>query len=306
MKSIGAGGGSIAWVDDGGLLHVGPQSAGAVPGPAAYNQGGSEPTVTDAAVVAGYIDPDYFLGGRMALDKDAAAHAIETGVAQKLGLDLYGAAVAVISVMTENMVRAIEEITVNQGIDPRGSVLVGGGGAAGLNAGALARRLRCAVATIPDVAAALSAAGALISDLRTEHSATCFASSGSFDFDKVNSVLADLERQCQAFISGPGARSHEQAIEYTAEARYPFQIWEIEVPLRTARFDSAADLERLVEDFHAMHQDIFAIADHGSPIEVVAWRANVRCRASGARRGVVDDRTDRWHFPIGPAHRLFF
>ena len=287
VKSIGAGGGSIAWVDEGGLLHVGPQSAGAVPGPVCYGAGGTEPAVTDAAVILGWIDPDYFLGGAMALDTAAAATAIETHVGRKLGLGLHEAAAAIMSVATENMVHAVEDITVNQGIDPREAVIVGGGGAAGLNAVALARRLGCKRVILPEVAAALSAHGALISDLRAEYGGTLYTSTADFDFNGVNALLESLEEKCRAFVEGPGAGSREQAIEFTAEARYPSQIWEIEVPLRDARIEDRRALERFVEDFHRVHEELFAFADEGSAIEAVGWRAKVRCRLrDGANLGV--------------------
>ncbi len=277
VKSIGAGGGSIAWVDDGGLLHVGPKSAGAVPGPVCYGAGGTEPTVTDASVVLGWIDPDYFLGGTMALETEAAAAAIEAQVAGRLGLPLHEAAAAVMSVATENMVHAIEDITVNQGIDPREAAIVGGGGAAGLNAVAISRRLGCKQIILPEVAAALSAHGALISDLRAEYSATLYTSTGGFDFNGVNALLEELETKCRAFIDGPGAGSLEQVIEFTAEARYPSQIWEIEVPLRFARIEDEKTLAGFVEDFHRTHEELFTFADTESTIETVGWRASVRC-----------------------------
>ena len=287
VKSIGAGGGSIAWVDDGGLLHVGPRSAGAVPGPVCYGAGGTEPTVTDASVVLGWIDPDYFLGGAMALETEAAAAAIETRVAGRLGLGLHEAAAAVMSVATENMVHAIEDITVNQGIDPREAAIVGGGGAAGLNAVALARRLGCGQVILPEVAAALSAHGALISDLRAEYSGTLYTSTGGFDFNGVNALLEELGGKCRAFIEGPGAGSLEQVVEFTAEARYPSQIWEIEVPLRGARIEDHRALARFVEDFHETHEALFTFADTESMIETVGWRASARCRLrDGVNLGV--------------------
>ena len=278
VKSIGAGGGSIAWVDEGGLLHVGPKSAGAVPGPVCYGAGGTEPTVTDASVILGWIDPAYFLGGTMALETEAAANAIETHVGGKLGLSLHEAAAAIMSVATENMVHAIEDITVNQGIDPREAAIVGGGGAAGLNAVAIARRLGCAQVILPEVAAALSAHGALISELRAEYSGTLYTSTGGFDFNGVNALLEELEDKCRAFIEGPGAGSLEQVVEFTAEARYPSQIWEIEVPLRSDRLEDEQALAGFIEDFHKTHEALFTFADSESTIETVGWRANVRCR----------------------------
>ena len=304
VKSIGAGGGSIAWVDQGGLLHVGPRSAGAVPGPVCYGKGGTEPTVTDACVVLGWIDPAFFLGGAMKLDRDKAADAITAKVGRPLGLDLHNAAASIMRVATENMVHAIEDITVNQGIDPRGAVLIGGGGAAGLNAVAIVRRLGCAELVIPETGAALSAAGGLISDLRAEQSATYYTSTASFDREGVNKTLAALDAKCQSFIKGPGAGSIEQIVEFTAEARYPSQIWEIEVHLRKARFDGPADIETLRQDFHAAHEQIFAIADTKSAVEIVGWRASVRCRLRDTERLAIVQPTGA-RAPMGK-RRVFF
>ena len=282
VRSIGAGGGSIAWVDDGGLARVGPQSAAAMPGPAAYGRGGTKPTLTDACLVLGYLDPDFFLGGSMPLDITAAETAVRTDLCGPLGLSLADAALAVIQIATENMVQAIMDITVNQGIDPREAVLIGGGGAAGLNSERIAARLGCPKVLIPDVGAALSASGALMSDLVSEYRATSFARSERFDMAAVNTVLDDLKSQCDAFIAGPGARSLGSEITFNAEARYPHQVWEIDVPLRANNFTSEQDVRALVQDFHAAHEEVFAIADPDSEIEVVGWKARVSCRLRDA------------------------
>ena len=276
-RSVGAGGGSIAWVDDGGLLHVGPDSAGAAPGPACYARGGDRPTVTDAALALGYLDPARFFGGRMGLDAAAAEAALQVHVAAPLGLDVAAAASAVLALVTEAMVGAIEDVTINQGIDPRGATLVAGGGASGFNAVAIARRLGCPRVLVPAIAPALSAAGALYSDLSAEYSALHATAAGRFDEDGVNRVLAGLERECRAFVEGPGQGNAGAVLEYAVEARYAHQVWEIEVPLRAARITGGDDLERLVADFHAVHRDIFAIDDPASDIEMIAWRARVRC-----------------------------
>ena len=307
VRSIGAGGGSIAWVDDGGLLRVGPGSAGSVPGPACYGRGGERPTVTDAAVVLGTIDPEYFLGGAIRLDPEAAARAIREHVAAPLRLAVEPAAAAILQLATEHMVRAIEEITLYQGIDPRTAVLVGGGGAAGLNSVAIARRLGCATVVIPEVGAVLSAAGALMSDLAAEFAATLTTSTGAFDLERVNALLADLEQRCEAFAREAEADTADTEIELFAEARYPHQIWELEVPLRGRRFDGPAAVETLLADFHATHEEVFAIADRESQAEVVGWRARVRCRlqtraagrviGGGSRPGGPGSRTV--HFPGG-------
>lgn len=278
VRSIGAGGGSIAWVDDGGLLHVGPQSAQAVPGPAAYGRGGTEPTLTDACVALGYVDPDYFLGGAMQLDASAAREAIGIGVAERMGVSIEEAALAIVQIATENMVQAIMDITINQGIDPAKAVLIGGGGAAGLNSERIGQRLDCPLVLIPDVGAALSAAGALMSELISDARATHFTSTASFDLDGVNAVLAGLKQQCDAFAATAGEGALSTEISFTAEARYPAQVWEIEVPLRGSSFDDEAAVRQLVADFHAAHEEVFAISDPDSEVEIIGWSARVSCR----------------------------
>jgi N-methylhydantoinase A len=278
VKSVGAGGGSIAWVDQGGLLHVGPNSAGAVPGPACYGKGGVRPTVTDASLILGYLDPSFFLGGAMRLEVDLAAKAIEHEVAGPLELGLMEAASAILRLATENMVGAIEEITIHQGMDPREAVLVGGGGAAGLNCVAIARRLGCKRIVIPEVGAALSAAGALMSDLHADYRALYYTSTDSFDFDGVNGTLDSLTAKCQAFIEGPGAKALENSIELYVEARYRDQIWEIDVPLQTRRFETPKDIARVREEFDRVHEELFAFRDPGSDVQFVGWRATVACK----------------------------
>jgi len=282
IKSVGAGGGSIAWVDAGGLLHVGPQSAGAVPGPVCYAAGGVEPTVTDACVSLGYLDPNYFLGGTMTLDAEGARAAVAQYVAEPLGLSVEEAAASILSVATENMVQAISDITVDQGIDPAEAVLIGGGGAAGLNSIYIARRLGCPTLLIPETGAGLSAAGALMSDLSNEYRATFFTTSDAFDLDGVNRTLDALHAEAQEFIDGPGSSAVSSVIEFAVEARYASQVWEIEVPLATERFETASQLDELNEAFHAMHERIFAVRDPGSVIEYVGWTATARC---GLREG---------------------
>ncbi|MDH3688270.1 MAG: hydantoinase/oxoprolinase family protein [Gammaproteobacteria bacterium] len=278
VRSVGAGGGSIAWVDVGGMLHVGPRSAGSVPGPVCYAKGGTEPTVTDAALVLGYIDPQNFLGGAIPLDVAGATQAIQAQIGDPLVLDQYAAADAILSLVSENMVQAIEDITINQGMDPQDAVLVGGGGAAGLNVVRIARRLRCSRIVIPGVGAALSAAGALMSDLATEFSTTRFITSERFEFDAVNEVLRKLEQQCREFLSGAGTDVLEHVIEFSVEARYPHQVWEVEVPLQASELTSQSELDQLVENFHRVHEELFSYRDVGSIIELVTWRARARAK----------------------------
>jgi N-methylhydantoinase A len=307
VRSVGAGGGSIASVDAGGLLHVGPQSAGAVPGPVCYGRGGTRVTVSDASLALGHLDAEFFLGGQMPLDRAAAEAAIEAQIARPLGLDVTRAASAVLAVATENMAQAIVDITVNQGIDPRGAVLIGGGGAAGLNSVQIARRLGCRRLVIPAVGAALSAAGALMSDLRADFHRACLVRTGSFDREAVNAVLRGLRQKCDAFAAASGAASAATSISFTAEARYATQVWEIEAPVHCSAFQSDADIARFIEDFHGAHADLFTFADRDSAIEVIGWTAHVACRLnetadmslSGAVTGRSPATTRRAYFADG-------
>lgn len=278
VRSVGAGGGSIAHVDTGGLLHVGPQSAGASPGPVCYQRGGTEPTVTDAALVLGYLDPQFFLGGAMTLDRDAAADAIGVQVAQPLGLDTTNAAAAILSVATENMAQAIVEITVNQGIDPRSAVLIGGGGAAGLNSVQIARRLGCRSLLLPAVGAALSAAGALMSDLRADFHSAFVTSSRDFDHAGVNEVLNELHERCEKFAEHAGVSADAVSISFTTEARYSTQVWEIEAPLNCTAVHTHAELNMLCEAFHRTHKELFTFSDPSSDIVFIGWSAHVACK----------------------------
>jgi N-methylhydantoinase A len=277
VRSIGAGGGSIAWVEEGRVLRVGPQSAGAVPGPACYAAGGQYATVTDAALVLGYIDPSFFLGGRIRLDRNAAMAAVQRDVAVPFAMTLEAAASAVMAVWSENMVQAISDITVNQGIDPAQAVIVGGGGAAGLNALTIAARLGCKQLIIPEVGAALSAFGAVVSDIAREYRRVFVTSTAQFDRDGAAAIVADLRRQASAFAAAAGAATQDVCIDFLVEARYLHQVWEIDVVIEPDRLFGAGGVDVLSQAFHHAHEHIFAFSDAHSPIEVIAWRVAVRC-----------------------------
>jgi N-methylhydantoinase A len=277
ISSIGAGGGSIAWVDEGGLLRIGPESAGADPGPACYLRGGTRPTVTDACVTLGYVDPDYFLGGKMKLDAAASHAAITEHVATPLGLSIEAAAFAMVDLATEQMVHAIEDVTVNHGVDPAAAILVAGGGAAGLNSVKIGSRLGVPRVLFPNTGAVLSAAGALLADLSATFTAPLVTTSAKFDFDGVNKVLAGLKAKCEEFISGPGSGASRSAISFSVEARYARQVWEIEIEVPVERFAGAEDVASLLAIFHREHETIFAVSDPDSPIEMLTWSARASC-----------------------------
>jgi N-methylhydantoinase A len=309
VKSIGAGGGSIAWIDAGGLLRVGPDSAGAVPGPACYGRGGEEPTVTDAALVLGYIDAEYFLGGRLELHAERATDAVRSRIAEPLGLETESAAYAILAVANEHMVGAIRDITINEGLDPRDSVIVAGGGAAGLAIARLAEQLGCRRVLVPRTAAALSACGGQFSDVVTEFSISYRADTNRFDAGPVNDGLASLEIRVDEFFERLGTPEAARRKEFFVEARYPYQVWELEVPLRKGRFESEGDVEAMVDDFHRVHERVFAVKEPGQHVECVYWKARAtaslakpersRLESNGAAAG--PDRFRRAWLGVGSA-----
>lgn len=275
VHSIGAGGGSIAWVDSGGMLRVGPHSAGSEPGPACYARGGTDPTVTDAAVTLGYIDPAHFLGGRMTLDGEAARRAIDT-VATQLGESIERAAFAIMAVANENMIQTIKELTINEGLDPSESTLVAGGGAGGLNIVPIAAELGCKTILVPRTAGALSASGMQFSDIITEAGASQLTQSEDFDFDGVNRALAKIDAELDTFaerLRGRGISEIEK--RYFVEARYRFQVWELEIPVAQNRFENEADVAALVAEFHRVHERVFAVKDDGQAVECLNWRGRL-------------------------------
>ena len=283
VKSIGAGGGSLVWLDAGGLLQVGPESAGADPGPACYGRGASRPTITDCALVLGLLDPTGFLGGRMRLDEEAARRVLSDAIAGPLGVPVEEAALAALDVLSQNMLGAIEEITVKQGIDPRRTVLVAGGGAAGFNAALIGHWLGCRATLFPSLAAALSASGGILSDMVFSDARIRYVRSDAADPHVISGVLDELAASAARFLGEAGGPART-SVDYWVEARYPQQTWEIEVPLAWPTVDGKADIGRLVEDFHKAHATLYAVADPASPVEFIAWRV----RAS-AGHGQADD-----------------
>lgn len=282
VKSIGAGGGSIIWIDPGGLLRVGPLSAGADPGPACYGRGGTEPTVTDAAVVLGWIDPAYFLGGLLTLDADASRRVL-LGVAERLGMSVEEAAYAALTIATENIIGAIREITIAQGIDPREYSLVAGGGASGLNVVPIARELGCKRVLLPSTAGALSACGALFSDVISEFSRSRYAETRTLDVDIVNEVLADIEARADAFLDDlADIDPVETRKEFTVEARYRAQIWELDVPIPSRI--RQGEIGVLEDAFHETHERVFAVREPGQYLECLLWK--VRATAVPRKPGV--------------------
>lgn len=232
----------------------------------------------------GYIDPAYFLGGRLALYADQARAAIERNVAAPVGLSVEHAAHSVLAVANEHMVTAIRDITINEGIDPRDSLLVAGGGASGMTIGRIAEELGCTRVLVPRTAGVLSACGGLFSDIVTEFSISHRSDTNRFDFHAVNEALAGLGRQMQAFFDRLETPSQLRRMEFFVEARYPYQVWELEVPLTRGRFDSGDDVQVMVQAFHVVHDRVFAVSEPGQHIECIYWKG--RATASLPKPGL--------------------
>jgi len=302
VRSIGAGGGSIAWIDEGGLMRVGPQSAGAKPGPACYGLGGKDPTVSDAAAVLGYFNPEFFLGGMMALDI-ASAYKVLEKVSNPIGIQVELAAWQILNLASDLMMGAISDITINEGFDPRDSTIVAGGGAAGLNILKIAEELGCQRVIIPKVASALSAAGMQFADIVCEESASLFTSSANFDFEGVNSLLDSLERKLTIFRhSMPVYNDSPFYMELTAEARYEGQVWELDTPITTGRLKNNRDLDAFIESFHKVHERVFAVRDEGSSVEVMSWKARLSLKVSS--QSIIDNKNKKDSSKIMAGNRV--
>lgn len=287
VLSVGAGGGSIAWLDSGNALRVGPRSAGSQPGPACYGRGGQEPAVTDANLVAGRMAPGAFLGGRRTLDMDLAVKAIGTRVAEPLGLDVDEAAAGIITIVNSNMATAIRAVSIERGIDPRDYVMVAGGGAGGLHAAELARMLGIAEVLVPRSAGGLCAFGMAVTPVRHDYVRLAHGlSSDPAIGARVERVLEALEGEGRAQLEADGFEPHEIRFTRHLEGRYPGQVHNLTVPLPDGPVDDAF-LRRLEADFHAEHEQRFTYAMRDQPVECLHWRV----AATGSRaapRGRLD------------------
>ncbi len=262
IASIGAGGGSIARVDAGGILHVGPQSAGAVPGPACYGTGGTAATVTDANLVLGYLDPASFLGGRRRLDRSAAETAVD-GIAAKLGIDRVAAARGIHRVVNTTMAEGVRLVSVRRGVDPRHFALLAFGGASGLHATETARQLDLTHVIVPRVAAVLSAWGMLTTDLRFEVARTHIGDMRSLDGGAVKRLFEEMEADGLERLRaspGSGAGAGFDGPVRTARSvdmRYGEQVFEIAVPLDGVDWEAANPLPQIVARFHRRHEELY-------------------------------------------------
>jgi len=275
IHTIGAGGGSIAPLGPGGAFKVGPKSAGARPGPAAYGHGGTEATVTDAHVVLGRLAPDHFLGGAMTLDVAAAERAVGA-FAERAGLGLEEAAAGILHVINANMANAIRSRTVEKGIDPREFALVAFGGAGPLHGAEVAELLDVATVIVPPHPGITSAVGLLTTDLRYDQIRTAFQASSDLDLARLNADLDAAEAEIRAQFEADGVPAAEVRFERTGDLRYLGQGYELQVPLPQGTLTPAA-MEAVLDGFYARHEAEYGHRFEGKVVEIV----NLRIAGSG-------------------------
>ncbi len=271
MIEIGAGGGSIARIDALGLLKVGPHSAGAEPGPACYGRGGTEPTVTDADLVLGYLDPDYFLGGQLKIDTQAARQAIQTRIAAPLGLSVEEAAWGIHQIVNESMANAARIHTLERGKDPHRFPVFAFGGAGPVHGYRIARALGSPAVIVPFGAGVMSAIGFLTAPLAFDFVRTWPARLDELDWQKANTLLGEMEAEGQALLEASGVRPEDIRHRREADMRYVGQGHEIRVPLPPGQLGEA-DAPAITAAFEEVYRRLYERLSQSVPLEVVNWR----------------------------------
>ena len=275
MRTIGAGGGSIAAVAPGGALSVGPASAGADPGPAAYGRGGAEPTVTDANIALGRLDPDFFLGGALKLDAGLARAAVAERVAGPLGLGVEEAAEGILAVVNAHMASAIKLSLFEKGADPRDFAIAAFGGAGGLHAVSLAEELEMAEVVFPRDPGTFSARGILTADIAHDVARSRLLDADESALPVLAGLAAELAGEGHALLAADRIAEDARRIRLAADMRYRGQAYELLVPWGDVR-PNKRSLARLVADFHDLHQARYAHSDRSAPVEIVTLRATAR------------------------------
>ena len=279
IHTIGAGGGSIGWLDQGGLLRMGPQSAGADPGPACYGRGGTLPTTTDANVVLGYLDPEFFAGGQMKLDVAAARRAIEQHIAKPMGLTIEQAAAGMYRVACNNMAQGVREVTIKRGFDPREFPLIPGGGAGPIHGCLICSELEIPLQIVPREASVLCAFGMLMCELRHDYVRTFVSRLEGIDWARLESLVDAMSTEGSRALADERIAIGRRRVELRLDCRYIKQYHEVSVPVpldAVLRHDAAA----IAKAFHAEHLRLYgySLEAERSPVEII----NIRLQAIGA------------------------
>ncbi|MFO1067101.1 MAG: hydantoinase/oxoprolinase family protein [Geminicoccaceae bacterium] len=287
VETLGAGGGSIGWINELGLLQVGPQSAGAVPGPACYGQGGEQPTVTDANLVLGYLSGEGLLAGKMPLDVARARAAIRSKVAEPLGISVERAAYGIFTIVNNNMVNGIRRVSVERGYDPRDFVLVVGGGASAAHITALAREMGIGTVLVPKLASGLCAYGQIISDVKYNFMASYpIRLEDNEQLGHVQALFGRLEATGREALAEDGFAPPDIDYQRSVDMRYVGQVHECTVDIGKLDFTSA-NLEAIKQAFHARHEQLFTYCEPQSGVEVVNIESTLFGRVSKPKQSRV-------------------
>lgn len=279
IVTIGAGGGSIGWIDEGGLLRMGPQSAGANPGPACYGKDGTQPTCTDADLVLGYLNADFFAGGKIKLHHEKALKAIETHLAKPLGLSTQEAAAGMYRVINTNMAQGVREISIKRGFDPREFPMVVAGGAGPLHACMICQELEIPLFIVPRESSIFCAAGMLMSDLQHDFVRSFVSAIHQIDWKKLNGVVTELMQEGEILLEEEKIPENRRDFSLTLDCRYLKQYHEVSFPL-ALEFVRERDLKAITTAFHTEHKRLYgySLEQENTPIELI----NVRLRAVGS------------------------
>ena len=311
LAEVSAGGGSIAWVDRGGALRVGPKSAGAEPGPVCYGRGGSEPTVTDCNLLLGYLDQRSLLDGDLAIDHAAAVAAVRRRLAEPLGVDLRTAAAAVIDVVNHAMAEVLKIVSTRRGHDPRDFVLAAFGGAGPLHAAALADELAIAEVICPPIPGAFSALGLIGTDLRRDYVQTLHSTA---DAAALQAAFEALEQRGAAMLDRAGVAPEQRRFERTVDARYSRQSFELVVPVPPRPVDDAA-LKEIAAAFHDRHRYTYGHDNRGEPVQIVSVRLAaigatppllIRDQVAAARTDAVKSKRQVWFRETGTVEAAIY
>ncbi|MFD1861444.1 hydantoinase/oxoprolinase family protein [Planococcus chinensis] len=288
IHTIGSGGGSIAWIDDGGLLKVGPQSATAVPGPACYDRGGELPTCSDADLVLGYLNPDFFLGGGISLNLEKARQAVSEHVAKPLGLSIEEAALGIYEISNLNMANGIKEATVLQGHDPRSFPLIVAGGAGPVHAAMIAKELDIKEIIVPKFSSVLCAVGMLASNLRHDYVKTYNKNWKSASLDEIMDVLSEDRALGLKALSNEGVKEEESALVYGLDMRYLGQHYEVTIEIDEEDMSNDNKAE-VAGKFHAGHERLFGFSLLNSDLEIMNIRLTCKGKQSEFKAQTIDE-----------------
>lgn len=299
VETLGAGGGSIGWIDSLGILQVGPQSAGSQPGPACYGQGGEEPTTSDANLVLGYLNPEGLLGGTLPLSVDMARAALKK-IADPLGLTIEQAAYGMFTIVNNNMVNGIRRVSVERGFDPRDFVLVGAGGATAAHICALAREIGVDTIILPKLASGLCAFGQIISDVKYNYMAASPARlDNSEAHRRLNTLFEETEAKGVQHLIDDGFAKSNIAVKRSLEMRYVGQVHECTVDIDVFEINDKT-IERVKQAFHRRHEELYTYSERHSLVEVVNIESTLyglidKPKLPALKKGVAPERAIKHH-----------